>query len=181
MTEGKDGGRLMVNKKGFADLITFAVIGLGMVIMFAVFIYLFGAIKTALYAAPSTATVNITRATDMSFGMIDVTGLRSLAIIIMFSMMMTVFITNYFIRAHPIFFIPYIFAVILAVILAAYISNSYQTILQDPFMQNLLVDFTGMNYILMYLPIWTTVIGIIGGILLFANIMRDRNDAGGVF
>jgi hypothetical protein len=170
-----------MNRKGFMDLITFAIIGLGMVIIFAIFIYVFGAIKTALYAVPSTATVNITQATNMSFGKIDVTGLRNLAVVIMFSMVLTIFITNFFIKAHPIFFVPYIFAVILAVILSAYISNAYQGILADPFMQSLLVDFKGMNYILMYLPIWTTIIGIIGGILLFANIMRDREDAGGIF
>lgn len=167
-----------MNRKGFLDLITLIVIAFGSVIMFGVFIFAFGEIRDALMTAPSTAAVNISNAAAQTFGRVDLTGLRTVSFIIIFGMIMTIFITNYFIKAHPVFFIPYTFAVILAVIISAYISNAYETILRDPLMLSILVDFKGTNYILLHLPIWITVIGLIGGLLLFANILKDREGGG---
>ena len=41
-------------------------------------------------------------------------------------------------------------------------------------------EFTGASFIMLYLPIWTAVIGIMGAIFLFAGILRDADLGGSI-
>jgi len=90
----------------------------------------------------------------------------------------SILVTNFLVKTHPAFFIVYIFVVIAAIIASVYISNQYETLMTDNVIGTTLSEFTGSSFIMLSLPIWTSVIGIFGGIFLFAGILRDR-EAGG--
>ena len=85
---------------------------------------------------------------------------------------------NYLVRANPLWVIPYIFVIMLAVIISVPVSNAYEEIMQDSMLGSTFIQFTGQAYIFLHLPIWVLIIGVIGGILMFINILRDKSTGG---
>ena len=65
--------------------------------------------------------------------------------------------------------------------MSVYISNAYESIIiSGNVLAPTLESFTGMNYIMLHLPILAAVIGIFGAILLFVGITVDREAGGGI-
>ena len=56
------------------------------------------------------------------------------------------------------------------------VANRYYELTQNPLLADTFAQFTAVNYIFRYLPIWVTIIGIIGGILLMINLISGRNN-----
>ena len=83
------------------------------------------------------------------------------------------------VTTRPIFFVPYIFIVIIAVIISAGISNAYQEVVATPELASTFAGFIGSNFIMFYLPIWITVIGFIGGIIMFVRMKSQEGLAYG--
>ena len=91
----------------------------------------------------------------------------------------SILVHNFLVREHPAWFIVYILMTILAVIVSAYISNEYMALLDNEIIGSTLQEFTMGNFIMQYLPYWSAVIGIIGGVFLFIGSLRDRELGGG--
>jgi hypothetical protein len=91
-------------------------------------------------------------------------------------MVISIFIGSYLVTTKPIFFIPYIFIVIIAVIVSVGISNAYEMVINDPTMAETFAGFVGANFIMLKLPIWIAVIGIVGGIIMFVRMGSKEND-----
>lgn len=85
---------------------------------------------------------------------------------------------NYLVRANPLWIVPYIFVIMLAVIISVPVSNAYEEIMQDPMLGSTFIQFTGQAYIFLNLPIWVLIIGVMGGIVMFINILRDKSAGG---
>ena len=77
-------------------------------------------------------------------------------------------------------FIPYIFIVFIAIILAVPISNSYETLRADATIGSTFTSFTGSNFIMNYLPIIVAIVGITGGIIMFVRMGR-KEEFGGIY
>ena len=68
---------------------------------------------------------------------------------------------------------------IVGVMLAVPVSNAYEELLVGQSFSPTLSEFTASNFVLLNLPVWVTVVGIMGVIFLTIGIIRDR-ELGGV-
>lgn len=170
------------NKRGAAtDLIVLIILSLVIVVVFGLFIYLSHTINSSLSSIGQIGSANATAIASQTFGQVDgaIGSLRFLSIVIIFSLVISMFITNYLIKnVDPAFFAMYVCLVVLAVIFSAYVSNSYETILTLNPLGPQLQTFTGANYFFAHLPYFTTIIGFVGAVILFIGIIRGREQGG---
>lgn len=156
------------------------------IIFFAGLIYTMGLITGVLHQVgvnnEANANVqgytNLTHAADSTFGKANdaIQGLRLVALTLIFSLFVGTMIVNFLIRIHPIWFFLYVLIVVLAIILSAPVSNSYQTLLTSDIFGGILPSFTAANYIMIHLPVFIAVGGVLGGIFLFINIIKGNNE-----
>lgn len=171
------------NKRGsLIDIIIWMVVCFVTVTFLALWTFGFDKMTTAMGSAKSTGSINISKHVDATMGVVNnaMSGLQIIAFIIMFTLALSILITNFFVKSHPVFFILYVFIIVIAVIFAVNISNVYvDTLLPHPKLGSTFQDFQGASFIMANLPIWTVIIGFLGAIFLFAGIMRDREFGGG--
>lgn len=168
-----------MNKRG--DL--FGVI-IMLVVMFLVFLFFAGWIfGFGLLTAQVTQNtnlnsggINITQVGAQTFGQINTSlqSLRWIALVMTFGMVISIFVSNALVKVNPVFSIVYILMAIIGVVFSVYLSNAYEFIIDSG---NALVptlqSFTAMDYLLLHLPIFTTIVGVLGAIFLFINIGND--------
>lgn len=180
--------KIKINKRGsLADLILWLAISFVAVIFFAIWIYGFHIITTTLggmdepiFDNPNNSIGNISA--DI-FGKIDTVQTRSLhtiAFVIIFFTALSIPISAFVQRSHPVFFIVYLLIIISCFMASVYISNQYEILMTDDTIGETLSEFTGASFIMLNLPIWTAIIGIIGAIFLFTGILRDAGLGGGL-
>lgn len=169
-----------MNRKGaMTDLFVVIVVALVLLLFIVSWMVGWGMLTDAVTSISTTdaSGVNISQAGADVFGQID-TGLEVwhwAVSAIIFAMFLAIFISNFLIKAHPVFLIAYILIVIVAIIFAVVISNAYEaTILTNQVLSDELDEFTGVNFIFLNLPIWITIIGFLGAIFLFIGITRDQ-------
>jgi len=174
-----------MNKKGSVlSVIIWAIVAFVTILFLAIFSYGFGVVTDELLSLTDqdTEMVNITSAARDTFGQVnDSIGiLQFMALSIIFGLAFSIFISNFLIKAHPVFFIVYVLIAVVAVVFAAILSNSFELLMNDPIFGANISEFTGSSFIILNLPVWTTVLGIGGAIILFAGIIRDQGAGGGV-
>lgn len=174
-----------MNRKGIFDVIIWIVLVFIVFIFFAAWMYGFNLMTTQLVniQQPEGSLVNLSEAAENTFGQINAAlpALRWIALVIAIAMLMSILISNFFVKAHPVFFIVYVLITAVAVVFSVYVSNAYESILtaQNPLTVTL-QSFGAMDYLMLNLPIWTTIIGILGAIFLFIGITLDRESGGGL-
>ena len=169
-----------MNRKGaVTDLIVVIIVGLILLLFVVVWMVGWGMLTDAVTSIKTTdaSGVNISQAGEDIFGAVD-EGLKvwywAVAAII-FVMFISIFISNFLVKTHPVFLVAYIFIVIVSIIFSVVISNAYETtILTNSLIGEELENFSGVNLIFLNLPIWITVIGFLGAIFLFVGITRDK-------
>jgi hypothetical protein len=176
---------IIKEKKGsIIDLLIWIVVAFVIVLVFSGFIYFWDQITDKLTSIDTiNPSVNISGAAEDSFGQVQgmqEKGLRTLAYVIIFAMGFSILLTNFLEKSHPAFFVAYLFVIIGAIIASVYISNQYELLLSNEVLGSTISSFKGASYLLLYLPVWTTVLGFFGAIFLFSGIMKDR-EAGGSF
>lgn len=176
-----------MNKKGsILDIFIWIIVSFIIVIFFAVWIYGFNSITNTLVGIKDSGgsmNISVSAAAQDTFGKINpaqTSGLHILAFVMIFMMGLSILITNFVVKSHPVFFIIYIFIIIAAVIVSVYISNEYETLMTDPVLGETISEFTGASFIMLHLPLWSAVIGIFGAIFLFAGILRDAGVGGSI-
>jgi len=164
------------NKKGgFTDLFLFMIISLIIVLISGVFIYMGLLVTDKLHESMDDMTFGSTNTSEViDDNMGDVNdaygGLYWISIFLIVGMMLSIFIGSYLVTTKPIFFVPYIFITIIAIIVSVGISNAYEQIILNPTMASTFMNFTGANWILLHLPTWITAIGFVGGIIMFSRM-----------
>jgi len=176
-----------INKKGQSmfNIILWLVISFIILIFFAVWIFGFNLITEQLtgMTSPNFRDTNISQIAQDSFGKINsaqTTGLHLLAFVMIFTMAITILVTNFLIKSHPVFFVVLLFINIVAVIVSVVFSNQYELLLQNNVIGGTLGAFTAGSFIMINLPVWVVVIGIFSMILRFMGILRDSGAGGGV-
>lgn len=173
-----------MNKRGaLTDIFIWMAVGFVCVVFFGLWIYAHNLLTNSLLELGqrvSSSSTNITYATEVTFGAINVGlgELRWLAVILFVGMGISILLSNFLVKAHPAFFIVYLFLSILAVIFAVYISNAYEGLMTNEVFGVTLSSFSGGSWILLHLPIWASVVGIFGAVFLFAGIIRDSGTGG---
>ncbi len=84
------------------------------------------------------------------------------------------------VTTKPIFFLPYLFIWIIAIIVSVPVSNAYETISADATLGSTYANFVGSNFILNFLPMIVAVIGMVGAIIMFTRMGR-KEEYGGIY
>jgi len=165
-----------MNKKGgYSDLFILMIMAFIILIISGLFIYMGTITKTKLHETLDSRTdlnVNTSQVIDNTFGKVpDAYNLLYwLSMLIITGMILSIFIGSYLVTTRPIFFVPYIFILIIAIVLSVIISNSYEMIITNPTLSSTFTGFTMSNYFMINLPIWITIVGFMGGIIMYSRI-----------
>lgn len=176
----------MRNRKGSGfDLIIWMVVAFVILIFFAGWIYAYNLLTESVLAVPNPPgnIVNITSAAEATFGQINegYQSLRWVALVIVVAMIMSIFISSFVVKAHPVFLIVELLMLIVSIIFSVYISNAYESMLTstNPLTATLR-SFSALDWIMLNLPAWTVVIGVGGMIFLFIGVTLSKGDGGNV-
>ena len=175
---------LVKDKRGsFIDLFVFMIFAFILVVVIGFLLYIFGQAEDGLHEAMDDMTfgdANTTEVIDASVGITTTsfTALYWLSILIIFGMILGIFIGSYMVTTKPVFFIPYLFIWIIAIIVAVPISNTYETISAEPSLASTYSNFVGSNFILNYLPMIVAIVGIVGAIIMFTRMGRKEEFGG---
>lgn len=176
-----------MNKKGgMADLFIFMIVAVIVIFISVMFVYMGGLAKNKLHETMDNMTIggneNVSQVIDQTFGRVDQAyqSLYWISVMLIIGMILSIFIGSYLVTTKPIFFIPYIFILIIAVIVSVGISNAYEQVMEDPTLAGTFAGFIGANYIMLQLPIWIAIIGIVGAIIMFVRMgSKDNQIYGG--
>ena len=175
-----------IGKKGaLLDIIVWIIIGFMTILILGTFVYSFDVMTNAMTSIESEpGQPNISKHAESTFGQVNAAmpgGLGTVAFVIIFMMAFSIFISNFLVKAHPVFFIVHVFITVLAFIFSVEVSNAYEGLMSNEVLGSTLqTSFKGASFIMLHLPTWVVVIGIGGAIFLFVGIMRDRGLGGSV-
>jgi len=176
--------KLINNKRGsILDIFIWIILSFVVVVFFATWMWGHNIITTTLTSIDTgDSNINVSDAAVKTFGQVNsaLAWLRILAWVIIFAEILTIIISNFYVNSHPIIFIPYLFIIIAAVMFSVYISNYYETLISNDLLGSTITSFTGGSFIMLNLPLWTTIVGFIGLIFLTIGILRDRQLGGGI-
>lgn len=160
-----------------AGVVTFIIVALIIVLILAIWVGNFSIITNQLTSIPAQNNItNISQYAQVTFGNLNIafSQFKWWSILIIFGMMVGVLLSNFLIKIHPSFFIIYIIIAVILVFFSIVISNSFETLYTSGDALSIsLQGFSGGSWIILYLPVWVTVISIIGGVLLFVSLGRD--------
>lgn len=170
-----------MNKRGqFTDLFLFMIVALVILFVSGLFIYMGirvnNQLDESLVGNAVSDNVNYTEIKDQTFGDVNVAynSLYWLSLFMIFAMVISIFIGSYMVTTRPVFFVPYFFIVIIAVLVSVGISNAYQEVATNPVLAETFAGFIGSNFLMFNLPIWMTVIGFVGGIIMFVKMKTQE-------
>lgn len=117
---------------------------------------------------------NASQIIDESFGKVPnaYQSLKWITFVLIFGFALSILITSFLVKTNPIFFVPYTIILVIAIIVSVPLSNTYETIYQNPLLAESFSGFWGATWIFLHLPIWVTVIGLLAGVLMFINAVR---------
>jgi hypothetical protein len=170
---------LMENKTGgFTDLFLFMIISFIIVLFCGVFIYISNESTNAIRDNIGDLNLvgdgnnNASQVLENTLGkaVLSFDALYWITTFLIFGMVIAIFIGSYMVTTKPIFFVPYIFIVIIATIVAVPISNAYETLYFDATLGSTFENFVGTTWIMAQLPILVAIIGMVGGIIMFVRM-----------
>lgn len=169
------------NKKGdFLGLVVLMILAFIIIMMSVIFLYIGNVTQDKLHETlddlPNSTFggVNQSQIIDDTFGDVTVSygQLKWITVMLIFGMIIGIFIGSYLVTTKPVVFIPYIFMVVICVIVAAGLSNAYETIINNATLSGTFAQFGGANHFMLYLPVYIAIIGFVGGIIMFIRWVR---------
>jgi hypothetical protein len=156
------GGKMAMNKRGFViELIAFIVIG----------------INNELSSGKlDTSAANISDINSKSFSYLNtgMSNLKLISAIILIGYLIATMVMAYFSTKHPLWIFVYVLITILLVIFSITISNSYDTMKENPTINSMVSGFSISNVIIGYLPVWVAIIGLFGIVLSVVGSVVSR-------
>lgn len=175
---------------GLADIFTFIIGIFLMAVVFVVMTYVASETYDQLLTttAPTLqenlpAGSNATTIIGDSFGAVpnSYATLKWISVFLIIAIAIGILIFAYFVQYHPILIIPYIIIMIIAVFLSAGVSRAYEAAYNDPNLTATFAGFWGQSWIFFHLPVWVTIIGVAGGIVMFVSWDRYSYNRGGPY
>ena len=142
-----------MNKKGsFVDLFIFMIFAFILVVVIGFLLYIFGQANDGLHESMDGMTFGDANATEVINDTVGATNISFqalywLSVLIIFGMILGIFIGSYMVTTKPVFFIPYLFIWIIAIIVSVPLSNAYETLRADPNLASTYSNFVGANFI----------------------------------
>ena len=173
-------------KGGMTDLFLLMILSFAIIFICGIFIFIGGKATAQIHEKLDNTNYaggeNMTKIIDATMGKVNEAyqSLYWISIMLIVGMIISIFIGSYLVTTKPIFFIPYAFITIIAIIISVGLSNAYMQVIQDPMLASTFAGFVGSNFIMSKLPIWVAVIGIVGGIIMFVRMgSKERDIYGG--
>lgn len=173
-----------MNKKGaLTDIFIFLAIAFVLALVSVVFVFIGNTTYNELQKkAPFLQEIvegsgeNASEIIDKTFGQVVVaySSLKWITFMLMIGMIMSMVVTSFLVRVHPVFFVPYVIISVIAVIVSVPMSNAYETIYNNPTLASSFQGFWGQTFIFANLHIWVTVIVFLVGTVLFVNMLKYR-------
>ncbi len=169
------------NKKGaLTDLFLFIIIAFVLAVVVGIFMYVGTTTNEKLMEqAPAIQKAlgdnhNASEIIQDTFGKVPEAydSLKWITTMLIVGMILSILITSFLINVKPVYFIPYIFIWIIAIIVSVPISNSYEEVYSNPVLASSFSGFYGQTYIMLNLPVWIAVIGGLAGIVMFVVMVR---------
>lgn len=166
----------MKNKKGgFTDLFIFMIMAFSIIIICALFIYMGGRASNQLHTSldgMKFGEVNGSAIVSQSIDKVNesYTGFYWISWFLIVGMMLSILMGSYMVTTRPIFFVPYLIITIVAVIVSVIMSNAYEQIIANPILADTFSKFLGANFIMSYLPIIVSALGIAGAVIMFSRM-----------
>lgn len=174
-----------MSKKGsFISLFIMMIVVLVVVIFSVVMIYASDLTLSKLHETMDGLTIfgnkNASEVINETFGKVPIAlgNLPWITVMLIFSMALSIFYGSYKVRTKPIYFVPYFIITGIAIIIAAGVSNAYEDIIANAILSATFAQFTGANHFLLFLPVYISIIGMVGGIIMFISWATRPLDEG---
>lgn len=172
----------MNKKAGVTDIFLFIIISFVVVLICGIFVFIGNTTETRLHEVMDDMefkNVNTSEVISGTIGKVSdaYESLKWLSFLVIIGMMLSILIGSYLVTTKPIFFIPYIFISIVAVLLSVTMANAYETLINNATLMSSFEGFTASNYILLHLPLWVTIISFAGAIIMFSRMGRGKESA----
>jgi hypothetical protein len=124
---------------------------------------------------------NVSETIDETFGEVpnSFANLTWITVMLIFGMGLSIIYGSYKVRTQPIYFVPYLLIVGIAIVVSAGISNAYETVIANTTLATTFALFGGANHFMLFLPVYVSIIGILGGIIMFISWSTRPEDQGG--
>jgi len=188
----------MKNNKGQAILSNFILLIIFLVIAFAggitagVVYYEMATFESALHTInfqlpiQNNQTIHTQNANITDFqGILNIVaypilGLKSalpyLTYFMIFAFIIALAVTAYVSSKNPVFFVLHLLFTFLITYFCIILSNSYITLMGNPFMNQLMVNFTIYNKLMFYLPQVVFFTSLLFGAIAFINLIKPQTD-----
>ena len=170
-----------MNKQGgILDVIIWIIISFVTLVFFAMWTYMHGILTATMSQIPSTETINFTEITRVTLGRVDsaLGQLETIGFIIIIVLALSILVTAYFSGANPIVFVIHIFTTVLAIVFSVIISNTYEKLLINSVIGENLAKFDAGTFIMLNLPTFAAVLGIMGIVFGIVGILRHQSRGG---
>lgn len=144
-------------------LITIFILGVGMFVLAFITPQIFTGLKTA--GINSTSTLN--DAINTSNGVVCNT-INTGFLILFVGLILSMFITSFLVRTHPIFLFLYFIILVITILLAVYLGNTYYTMETNGLLAGG-CDSGFINDIMNYIVEITVAVGIVTMVIIFAK------------
>tara|TARA_R100001530_G_scaffold135776_1_gene113892 strand:+ start:6878 stop:7405 length:528 start_codon:yes stop_codon:yes gene_type:complete len=164
------------DKGGFVmDIVIWMVVAFVTAAFLGLWLYGHNLITTELMSSPSEIVTNATSQVVVPVNNALMQWVQWIAVAIIFGSAISIFISNFLIKAHPVFFFIYLLVTIITIMVSATISNRYVELISDPQFASSFAHLPVVNFTLTYLPYFVAVIGIFGAVFLFIGIIREKD------
>ncbi len=170
-------------KGGLSDLFIFLIFAFIIVLISVIFVYMGGKANDKLQETlgnksdlHNTEGENASVVIEGTMGKVESTyhALEWITVLLIIGMVLSIFIGSYLVTTRPVFFLPYIFIVIIAIVVSVPMSNTYEDIMGTEVLSDTFSLFGGANWIMLNLPIWVSIIGIAGGIIMYVRMGKGE-------
>jgi len=91
---------------------------------------------------------------------------------------LAIIIGGWLVGGHPVFMFIYFIVVLVGVALSAVLANTWESVTLMPIFGSTITNFIFMNHIISYLPIYVSIVGILGLIVMFSRLYVSGGDDG---
>lgn len=132
-----------------------------------------------------SANPNLTTMQDI-FGVVvyPILGLRDtipyLTYFMIFTFIIALGITAYMSSKNPVFFIIHLLFTLILTYFSIVMSNNYTILLNDGFINSIMVDFVIYNKLMLYLPQIVFFTSLVFGAIAFINVMKPASSESGM-
>jgi flagellar biosynthesis protein FliQ len=172
----------MKNKVGgMTDLFIFMIVAFVLLLTSGMFIY-FGIVTfdklEETIGNKQFGTQNSSDIIQDTFGAVprSYNSLYWIASLLIVGMIISIFVGSYLVTTKPVFFIPYLLITIVAIIISVGISQAYEKVVEFELLYETFLGFAGANFIMSNLPVWISVIGIFGAVIMFVRMGSKEQD-----